>query len=265
MRLETPFFSRRAAWRGEICSTMPRAFSSSAISRSVHWLIGHPCAGYVGHPFRKSACCTRWNKPPCRSMCDASTINNVHSARSLWPSVYFHEEEVQFVGCMFTSIKQRICSSYHALQACFSRWTKPSTTSLVLGTLADMTRGTSELLTENALVRHQLVILRRHIKRPVCRKRDRLLLVLLARMVRTWKQALFFVQEDDASSASIVSSSCVLEAHIEGACEKAEAFARDDHFDEGDGSTTASGELSACVASCSSWLCGCVNELFRSR
>jgi len=28
----------------------------------------------------------------------------------------------------------------------------------------------------------------------------------------------------------------VLQAHIEGACEQAEAFARDDHFDEGDGS-----------------------------
>ena len=64
---------------------------------------------------------------------------------------------------------------------------KPRTTSLLLGIFADMTRGTSELLAENALLRRQLVILRRHIKRPVYKKRDRLLLVLLARMVRTRK------------------------------------------------------------------------------
>src|SRR5690242_10498267 len=62
--------------------------------------------------------------------------------------------------------------------------------------LADMTRGKSELLAENALLRHQLIILRRQIKRPVYRKTDRLLLVLLARMVRTWKQAIFIVQPE---------------------------------------------------------------------
>jgi len=73
---------------------------------------------------------------------------------------------------------------------------KPQTTCLLLGTLADMTRGKAELLAENALLRHQLIILRRQIKRPVYRKTDRLLLVLLARMVRTWKQALFLVQPE---------------------------------------------------------------------
>ena len=36
VRLKTPFLSRRAACRGEICSTMPWAFISSAISRPVH-------------------------------------------------------------------------------------------------------------------------------------------------------------------------------------------------------------------------------------
>src|SRR5712692_2432398 len=42
VRLQPPFLSSRAACRGEICSTMPRAFISSAISRPVHWLIGRP-------------------------------------------------------------------------------------------------------------------------------------------------------------------------------------------------------------------------------
>jgi putative transposase len=129
-------------------------------------------------------------------MRDASTINTVHSARTLWQHSYFHEEEVQFVLCVFTSIKRRVWFGFHALRERFSRWIKPPTTSLLLGTLADMTRGKSELLAENALLRHQLVILRRQIKRPVYRKRDRLFLMVLARMVRTWKQALFIVQPE---------------------------------------------------------------------
>ncbi len=107
---------------------------------------------------------------------------------------YLHEGEVQFVQSVFISIKQRVFLSFHALQECFSRRIRPPTTSLLLGTLVDMTRGKSDLLAENALLRHQLIILRRQVKRPVYRKSDRLLLVLLARMVRTWKQALFLVQ-----------------------------------------------------------------------
>ena len=100
------------------------------------------------------------------------------------------------MGCVFTLIKQRICSGCLALQACISRWIKPSTTSLVLGTLADMTRGKCELLAENALLRQQLIILHRQVKHPVYLKTDRFLLVVLARMVRTWRQALFLVQPE---------------------------------------------------------------------
>jgi len=62
--------------------------------------------------------------------------------------------------------------------------------------LADMTRSKAQLLAENALLRQQLIILRRQVKRPVCRKTDRLLLLLMARMVRTWTQALFLVQPE---------------------------------------------------------------------
>ena len=40
------------------------------------------------------------------------------------------------------------------------------------------------------------LILRRQVKRPACTKTDRMLLVLLASMVHTWKQALFIVQPE---------------------------------------------------------------------
>jgi transposase InsO family protein len=114
----------------------------------------------------------------------------------LWLHAHFQKEEVSIVLCVLPSIKQRICSRFHTLQKRFLCWIKPPMTSLVLGTLADLTRGKAELLAENALLRQQLIILRRQVKRPVCRKTDRLLLVLLAKMVRTWKQALFLVQPE---------------------------------------------------------------------
>jgi hypothetical protein len=82
------------------------------------------------------------------------------------------------------------------LHACFLRWTKPLSSSLSLGTLADLGRSRSQLITENALLRQQLIILRRQVKRPTYRKADRLLLLLLARVMRNWKQALLIIQPD---------------------------------------------------------------------
>jgi len=67
---------------------------------------------------------------------------------------------------------------------------------LPLGTLADLARSKAELVAENALLRQQLIILKRQVKRPACTKTDRILLVLLARAVRAWKQTLFIVQPE---------------------------------------------------------------------
>jgi putative transposase len=79
----------------------------------------------------------------------------------------------------------------------FIDWAKPDTaTSLLVGTLTDFARSKYELVAENALLRQQLIILSRHVKRPVLKKSDRMLLILLARAVRTWKQALFIVQPE---------------------------------------------------------------------
>ena len=77
---------------------------------------------------------------------------------------------------VFLCMKRQVFFSFHTLQVCFLAWIKPSPTSLLFGTLTDLTRGKAELLAENALLRHQLIILRRQIKRPVYRKTDRVLL-----------------------------------------------------------------------------------------
>src|SRR5438874_5296578 len=97
---------------------------------------------------------------------------------------------------ILSQLKRLVGPSVKGLRARFLQWTKPLTSSLPLGTLADLGRSKAELVAENALLRQQLIILRRQVKRPACPKRDRVLLVLLARLVRAWKQTLFIVQPE---------------------------------------------------------------------
>ena len=66
--------------------------------------------------------------------------------------------------------------------------TRPATAPLLAGAVADLARTTPEILAENALLRQQLLILRRQVKRPRCTPADRALLVLLASRLRTWRQ-----------------------------------------------------------------------------
>ena len=93
-------------------------------------------------------------------------------------------------------------TSVKVLYARCVHWTKPLTSSLPLATLADLGRSKSELIAENALLRVPLIVLKHQVKRPACTKADRALLVLLARVVRAWKQALIIVQEDDPATVA---------------------------------------------------------------
>jgi putative transposase len=76
------------------------------------------------------------------------------------------------------------------------QWTKPDNHVLVLNAVVDLTRSKQELVLENMLLRQQLVVLKRQVKRPTLTWRDRTLFVLLASRLRTWKQALVIVQPE---------------------------------------------------------------------
>ena len=93
-------------------------------------------------------------------------------------------------------ISRRIALFFYALHDGIVRWMKPHSAPLLLGTIADLAKGKSELLVENALLRQQLIILHRQVKRPACKKTDRFLLLFLARLIRTWRQVLFIVQPE---------------------------------------------------------------------
>jgi len=72
---------------------------------------------------------------------------------------------------------------------------RPAATHLA-GTGTDLARTRGQLIAENALLRQQLLGLRRGVKRPAVAPADRVLLVLLAGRVRAWRQALLLVQPE---------------------------------------------------------------------
>ena len=98
------------------------------------------------------------------------------------------------VTTLLSMLNRRFQRSFSRVQQRGSRWTKPTNSSRLVGALNDLARTRTELIAENALLRQQLVILHPQVERPTCTRTDRLLLLLLARAVGNWKQALYIVQ-----------------------------------------------------------------------
>jgi len=71
---------------------------------------------------------------------------------------------------------------------------RPASTSILIGSVVDLSRSKTDLIAENALLRHQLALLKRQSKRPRLKPADRLSLLVLAKVTRTWRQALLIVQ-----------------------------------------------------------------------
>ena len=78
------------------------------------------------------------------------------------------------------------------LRACL--WARPVVGTHAAGTGSDLPRTRAQLLAENALLRQQLLVLRRSVARPAVTPTDRALLVLLSGRVRAWRQALLIIQ-----------------------------------------------------------------------
>jgi len=87
-----------------------------------------------------------------------------------------------------------VASVRHALRVCLGARRLVGTHAA--GTGGDLLRSRSQLLAENALLRQQLLVLRRSVARPAMTPTDRALLVLLAGRVRAWGQALLLVQPE---------------------------------------------------------------------
>ncbi len=88
-----------------------------------------------------------------------------------------------------------IAMSIGSLRDRMRRWTRPSTRPIV-GYVLDRFRSREELARENALLRKQLEVVCRQITRPRLTWTDRAMLVLLARLVPTWRSATLLVQPE---------------------------------------------------------------------
>ncbi len=75
-------------------------------------------------------------------------------------------------------------------------WTKPTTQTHLIGSLTDITRSRRDLIIENALLRQQLLVLNRQVKRPKLHWRDRAMIVGLASRVATWQNVLLIVKPE---------------------------------------------------------------------
>jgi transposase InsO family protein len=82
------------------------------------------------------------------------------------------------------------------LKQAIKKWSRPTSFAAIAASLADLTRTRTDLLIENAFLRHQVVVLSRHDKRPELTNTDRLVLVLLARCAKFWEQALLIIQPE---------------------------------------------------------------------
>ena len=92
------------------------------------------------------------------------------------------------------ALRRRAGASLCAVGQRLLAWLKPATGTPLGGALGDLVRTKAELLAENALLRQQLVVLRRQVTRPALTPADRLRLILLARVTRGWQAALLLVQ-----------------------------------------------------------------------
>jgi putative transposase len=84
----------------------------------------------------------------------------------------------------------------HIIAQAIQRRVKPGNPSILSGAVLDLARSRSELVLENAFLRQQLIVLNRQVIRPACKPRERVLLVMLASGLRSWKQTLTIVQPD---------------------------------------------------------------------
>lgn len=97
---------------------------------------------------------------------------------------------------MFSAIINACKSFLNRIKEQVKKITKPTTATLAVGALTALSRGRTDLLAENAMLRQQLIVLKRSVKRPQFTTGDRIRLSMLARLTDFWQSALHIVQPD---------------------------------------------------------------------
>ncbi len=99
---------------------------------------------------------------------------------------------------IIATVKNAVMSLGRSVGAAIKRLAAPakSATAAVAGAARDVSRSKVELIAENALLRQQLLVIRRQVGRPMFGDIDRLLMVILARLSGAWRDALHLVKPE---------------------------------------------------------------------
>lgn len=72
------------------------------------------------------------------------------------------------------NVRSKLHKLNDSVQKQIMSWLKPAKSSVIFGTLNDVTHSKSQLIAENALLRQQLIVLNRQINKPKFTPLDRL-------------------------------------------------------------------------------------------
>ena len=97
---------------------------------------------------------------------------------------------------MLSAIINACTSFFNHINEKLKNFTKPATATLTSGALSDLPRSKSDLMVENAMLRQQLIVLNRSVKRPKFTDGDRVRLTFLARLTDFWHTALHIIQPE---------------------------------------------------------------------
>ncbi len=97
---------------------------------------------------------------------------------------------------MFTALINTCKSFLNHVKAQLKKMTKPATASLATGAISDLLKNKADLMVENAILRQQLIVLKRSVKRPQFTEGDRILLTLLSWLTGFWQSALHLMQPE---------------------------------------------------------------------
>jgi hypothetical protein len=97
---------------------------------------------------------------------------------------------------MFTAIVNACETIINRIKNKIKQLTKPTTPSLAFGTISDLPHSKTDLIAENTILRQQVIVLNRQVKRPQLTTGDHLRFVFLARLTNFWHSALHIVQPE---------------------------------------------------------------------
>jgi hypothetical protein len=97
---------------------------------------------------------------------------------------------------LLSRARQLVTTGVQQLQDQLRSWSTPPRPSLTLGLICDLVRTKPQLVLENALLRQQLIVLNRSVKRPYFTPADRGRLIVLASRLPSWRETLLIVKPE---------------------------------------------------------------------